>query len=293
MILCMPGHSFSLAAPEPSPTQALAYELALEGNHAAAAIEYRRLALSEIQPERRAGYYWAAAYEYGQAKKFDLASRMLDHFDENSQNLTAPALLLRGETAMRSGRTEEAEFYYQSVLNTTSNSATESSPPDLLLKSRMVAGRRLAQTLVARGNIQQAKEILTADPTDTSAVIKALDRYAQRHDKKPWIGGLLGMIPGLGYAYSDEYANGLRSLILNGLFIYAMVDTGQDEEWGAFAAIAFFEVTWYTGSIYGGIDAAHRYNKDRQDECLQAIDQVSGFSADLRQIPIVSLRFNF
>ena len=71
-------------------------------------------------------------------------------------------------------------------------------------------------------------------------------------------GGVLGLVPGLGYAYSGEYANAVRSLILNSLFIWGMVETADDDQWGLFALVTFGEFTWYSGSIYGGIDAAHR-----------------------------------
>ena len=57
--------------------------------------------------------------------------------------------------------------------------------------------------------------------------------------------------------------------------------------------ITFFEITWYTGSIYGGIDGAYRYNRNRLNDCLEAIDGKSGFFQDLKQIPIVSLKFEF
>ena len=73
----------------------------------------------------------------------------------------------------------------------------------------------------------------------------------------------MGLIPGFGYFYSGEYASGLRAILLNGLFIYGMIDTADKDEWGAFAVISFFEFTWYGGSIYGGIDAAYRYNRQR------------------------------
>ena len=41
--------------------------------------------------------------------------------------------------------------------------------------------------------------------------------FVTQHFKKPWLGGVLGLVPGLGYVYSGEYANAARSLILNGL----------------------------------------------------------------------------
>ena len=274
-------------------TQVLANELASEGNHRAAAVEYRRLALSEIEPEPRAGYHWAAAYEYVQAKDYDLASKMLDRVDEDSRNLTAPTLLLRGETAIRSGKTEEAAFYYQSILKARPDALSTIGQTNFYFKAKAAAARRLAHTQVAAGAICQAQQSLASAPADNSVTLKALDGYARGHDKKPWLGGLLGVVPGLGYAYSGEYANALRSLILNGIFIYAMADTGHHEEWGAFSVITFFEMTWYTGSIYGGVDAAHRCNQERMDECLKVLDQASGFSPDLRQIPLVSLQFEF
>ena len=101
------------------------------------------------------------------------------------------------------------------------------------------------------------------------------------------------MIPGLGYAYAGEYANAIRSLILNGLFIYGMTDTAEDEHWGAFSIITFFELTWYSGSIYGGIDASHRYNQKRLQASLQMIDDHSRFKPDLNQMPAVVLKYQF
>jgi len=295
----MPLVTLSLAllqatrAEETNAVPMLATELAVEGRHEAAAIEYRRLALSEPQGERRAGYYWAAAYEYVKERDFELASRMLDRVEENSQQLAAPTLLLRGEAAIRNKRPEEAAFYYQSVLGAKPEGTPDASQTNALLKARVAATRHLARALAESGNIAGTRDVLVGGSSDNSAGIAALDGYARGHDKKPWLGGLLGMVPGLGYAYSGEYGNGLRSLILNSLFIYAMADTADKDQWGAFSAITFFEITWYTGSIYGGVDAAYRHNRDRLNECLDTIDRDSGFSADLRQIPIVTLRFEF
>ena len=101
------------------------------------------------------------------------------------------------------------------------------------------------------------------------------------------------MIPGLGYAYSGEYANALRSVILNGIFIYAMVDTADREQWGAFTALTFFELTWYTGSIYGGIDSAHRYNREQQDAVTDAVRDEFQYELDLKALPTVNIEFTF
>jgi len=123
--------------------------------------------------------------------------------------------------------------------------------------------------------------------------MEALDRYEQGRDKSPKVGGFLGLVPGLGHLYAGEPGNALRSLLLNGLFIFAMADTAADEEWGAFAAVTFFELTWYTGSVYGGVDAAHRHNRNRLRACTKAVDGKSGFTLNTTQLPIVSLNIRF
>jgi len=273
-----------LADADRSATHQLAHELAGAGDNAASAIEYRRLALSAHTEEDRGGYYWAAAYQYRLGGEPALAGRMLDRAEDSARTLAVPVLLLRAETALDTGKPEEAEFYITTLFE------TETGKPagmDALL------ARRLARARLLAGNRDGAEEALRASPTPAGDELAALARHRKGRGRVPWVGGVLGTIPGLGYAYSGEFANAGRSLLLNGLFIYGMVHTAQREQWGAFAAISFFELTWYSGSIYGGVDAAHRYNRDRVTECADAIDGHAHFSADLTQIPLVTLSFEF
>ena len=100
-------------------------------------------------------------------------------------------------------------------------------------------------------------------------------------------------MPGLGYAYSGEYANAARSLILNGLFMWGMAETADDDLWGAFAVLTFAEFTWYSGSIYGGIDAAHRHNERRLDGAVAEIRGERRLQPDFSAVPLVALKFEF
>ncbi|NQT91924.1 MAG: hypothetical protein HQ559_04115, partial [Lentisphaerae bacterium] len=190
-------------------------------------------------------------------------------------------LLLRAETALEETKYKEASFYLQTVVEEEEGDAVA------------FASRRLARALLLRGDLDGAREALLIVQGDTSEELAAIEKYAARGNRIPWVGGVLGIIPGLGYLYSGEYSNAARSLLLNSIFIYAMTHTASEEQWGAFAALTFFELTWYTGSIYGGIDAAHRYNRDRLDRCLSAVDGKTSFSPVEAQIPIVSLSYEF
>jgi len=262
-------------------TKRLAMELAEKGEHEPAAIEYRRLALGTDDMSARSGYYWAAAYEYWRAGKPGLTVKMLDRTEEGSHDLGSQVLLLRAQAALEDDESEQAEFYLRTL--------TETDPG----ASEQYVARRLAQAMISQGDIAAARRALSDTTGADSLEAAALDRYERGWGRVPWVGGVLGIVPGLGYMYSGEYANGLRSLLLNGLFMYAMVHTAEREQWGAFAAVTFFELTWFTGSVYGGVDAAHRYNRDRLNDCIDSINGESAFEADLKQIPVVSLQFRF
>ena len=265
-----------------SVTRELAAELAKEGSHEAAALEYRRLALMSDGEADRAGYYWAAAHEYWRGGSHELAARMLDRVEDTSDTLKGESLVLRAEAALSAEQPELAKFYIESLL--------DSQPA---YSQKALACRRLARILISDGDVSGASQALQDSPSPHPQGLEALHRYEQGRDKSPKLGGFLGLVPGLGHLYAGEPRNALRSLLLNGLFIFAMADTANDEEWGAFAAVTFFELTWYTGSVYGGVDAAHRHNRNRLRACTKAVDGKSGVTVNTAQLPIVSLSIRF
>ena len=151
----------------------------------------------------------------------------------------------------------------------------------------------LGVCLQRAGDAAGARQALAGAPGDLDAARAAIDRHAARRDKRPWAGGVLGLVPGLGYAYSGEYANAVRSLILNSLFLWGMVETACDDDWAVFSALTFVELTWYTGSIYGGIDAAHRHNERRLDAATSDIRGGPRLQPDLARVPLIALQFTF
>ncbi len=264
-------------------TVRLALNLQDEGDHLLAAVEFRRMIDESTTGADKSAAALAAAHEYIKAKRLDTATQMLDLAEDLNAEHEYEALLLRGHIAEIKKRHREAKFYYESVLNGTTNS---------MLKS--IAGRSLAALhLSVVQDVGQARLALVESGTADDAALDAIELYSCGKDKKPVMGGILGIIPGLGYAYSGEYANCLRSLILNGLFIWGMIDTAENEEWGFFGVITFFELTWYSGSIYGGIDAAHRHNRDRLNECLVPLRTDTELELDRAELPLLSFRITF
>ena len=261
---------------------ALADRLSVEKDHAGAAVEYRRLAHASDLPTSRAAWHWAAALEYWRDGDNERAVLMLDKAESIDAGIAIPTLLLRGETALADGNFEQAIFYWQGF-----RAATPS--PD----AHRYATRNLAAALVAAGNAGQAYADLRTGDGSHAGGLRAIEEYRRGRDKSPMIGGLLGIIPGLGHIYSGEYGNAVRSMLLNGIFIAGMLYTADDEQWGAFAVVSFFELTWYSGSIYGGIDAAQRYNMERREACMGAIRDNARFEADTPSLPIINLNYKF
>lgn len=279
LLLC--GVTRITLAAEPSPPASLAVSLSGSGNHAGSALEFRRQALETTAEPAKSSLFWCAAHEYHQAGDYEIAEAMLDAVENSGTSLLPQAILLRGENSSASRDWHSSSFYFRSLASAGNTNMAR------------YAARRLAVAEMFRRQTPAARQALLAAGTDESIPLAALDRYEQGRDKRPWLGGLLGMVPGLGYAYSGEYANAGRSLILNALFIFGMVNTAENENWGAFTAISFFELTWYSGSIYGGVDAAHRHNEARRETCAGEIMHNTSFTPDYATLPALTIQFEF
>lgn len=91
------------------------------------------------------------------------------------------------------------------------------------------------------------------------------EKAGQARRCSPGVAGALGLIPGLGYAYTEHWQSAISALVLNGLFIYATAksfDQGRDGQ-GAFFGV--FALAWYSGSIFGSVKSAHRFNQVSDD----------------------------
>lgn len=257
-----------------SPRLRLALDFLDTGDGSAAALEFRRLAADEADPETRIHYYLGAADAYRTDGDWARMSKMLDHADEEQASLRAsiPYAWLRLRQAEGTEDWGNASLWAQSLAAAAADPSK--TPPESAARLREIALRTAAADALLADDPDEARRIAsTPDFAAAPLVFDALTHYGEGSDRSPTVGGLLGLVPGLGYAYSGEWGNAVRSLVLNGLFGWAVYQTAADEEWGLFAVATFFELTWYSGSVYGGIDAAYRYNRDRR---LDAAAEIRG-----------------
>ena len=263
-------------------TFTLARQLLEEQEYALSAVEFRRFSMETENPAKQSASYLFAGYAYLRDNNGTTASEMLDHAEDAGLESENEHILLSAETARLQHDPDTALYFYE-TLGDSGDAAYQT-----------FAHRRTAAIHLGRGDFEAARSQLEQSPSDETQRLDVLDAFVNGSNKSPAIGGLLGFIPGGGYWYSGEVANGFRSLILNSLFMFGMYQTADNEQWGAFAIITFFEITWYSGSIYGGIDAAQRYNQNRLDTALQGIEGNLSYQPDPEiVVPLFKLNVHF
>jgi hypothetical protein len=119
--------------------------------------------------------------------------------------------------------------------------------------------RRLMTYLLER-RYSEASEFCSGADFSAYRELIGQARSAFLYEKKPWLSALLGIIPGMGYVYSEEYATGIFAFLLLSadiIMTYFAFQT-HNEVIGYFTGVigGFF----YAGSIAGGYFAAQRFN---------------------------------
>jgi len=70
----------------------------------------------KTEAQARGGLFWVAAYEYTQARQWNLAPTLLDRAEDSDRELKPVALLLRAEVAAAGKNHVEAVYYLQSAV---------------------------------------------------------------------------------------------------------------------------------------------------------------------------------
>ena len=104
-------------------------------------------------------------------------------------------------------------------------------------------------------------------------VFQAMEGYRDIPQKSPSVAGTLAVIPGMGYLYCGRYQDALVSLVLNGGMMWAAYTAFDDDNPALGGLLALVGAGFYTGSIYGSISSAHKYNWDQTEAFVSGIRQ--------------------
>jgi TolA-binding protein len=95
--------------------------------------------------------------------------------------------------------------------------------------------------------------------------------------KSPALAGLMSaVVPGTGHFYTGRWRDGTVALLLNGAFLAAGLEAVSAGNEAAAGLLLFFEAAWYSGAIYGAVNAAQKYNLDLEERWLQGLERQHG-----------------
>lgn len=105
-----------------------------------------------------------------------------------------------------------------------------------------------------------------SDDADKVALDAFQEKYTQLPFKSPVVAGTLAaIVPGAGHLYVGRNRDAFAALLLNGLFIWGMVESFRKDETGVGVTLSIFEIGWYAGNIYSAVNSAHKYNRRLKD----------------------------
>jgi len=79
--------------------------------------------------------------------------------------------------------------------------------------------------------------------------------------KRPYLAGMLSVVPGLGQIYCGRYRDASLSVIVNGIIGWAAWESFDHDRPALGTLISFFGLGFYSGNIYGAINSAHKHNR--------------------------------
>ena len=172
------------------------------------------------------------------------------------------ALFLTGESYYKEGVYHKAEDFFDEVL--------ERHPSSSL---RNKALYRLGWTRMQEDRWREASEDFRQVETESPLYEKArrLSVESLKGENLPYkdpttAGVMAAVLPGLGHAYVSRYKDAVIAFLLNGLFIWATVESFNQDHNVLGGILAFFEVGWYSGNIYSAVNVTHKWNRKVRDD---------------------------
>jgi hypothetical protein len=255
-----------------------------EGDYFRAITEYKRFLFLHPADARSGRVQLQIGLSYQRGQQWDDARQTFEAIAQQHPDLEirAEAAYLIGETAFRQGRYAQAIADLRPVAERYGQTPIGERARYLLGWSYL----RARQWLEAS---QTFATIDTASPLFPSS--RALAEAAREGEhlprKSPALAGFMsGIIPGTGHFYTGRWRDGTVALLLNGAFLAAGIEAVSAGNEAAAALLLFFEAAWYSGAIYGAVNAAHKYNLDLEERWLQGLErQHSPSSRSLSRMP--------
>lgn len=198
--------------------------------------------------------------------------RVLHHYPDDKSS-SARALDGLGRAYASAGRWDEAAeaFGRLAALSPENTSAPVARGAALYRAGRYDEARAVlsqqegdeARALATLAWLREGGEALAA-PEGLDPTIVA--EHGELPRKSPTTAGFLSAaVPGAGHLYVDRPRDALTALLINGLFTWGAVRSAREDQWGLAGVLGAVELFWYSGTIVGAVNGAHKWN-EREEE---------------------------
>ncbi len=234
-----------------------------KGDHETAQVEFKRF-VHFFPGDPRVG---EAEFKTGMAlfhqKRFYDAARQFDAIirKEKTDRFSREAYFMQSRAFMEMGN----PGYAQTILHNFLKLAHDQKIRDRIYLD--LAGLHIqASRQAGTDELDQAQEFVekisqtNAEQFEKKQYMAFIRDARNVPEKKPFLAGLFSIIPGGGFLYCERYQDALVSFGLNAGLMLAAYTAFDDGNSALGGVIGFVEAGFYSGSIYGSVAAAHKYN---------------------------------
>lgn len=120
------------------------------------------------------------------------------------------------------------------------------------------------------GDVARARARFQGLPSPAARVLlERCDRLAELPSRSTIAAGLFSAaLPGAGQVYAGRIGDGLIAFVINGLLIGSTVAAALSEEEITAGVLGTVALGFYTGNVYGGVNAADRFNRRTRESFL-------------------------
>jgi TolA-binding protein len=242
------------------------------GDYFRAITEYKRFLFLHPTDLRAGRAQLQIGLSYQRGQQWEDARQTFESIAQQhpDADIRAEAAYLVGETSYRQGR------YLQAITDLRPVAERYGQTP-VGERARYLLGWSYLRARQWPEAAQTFETIDTASPWFPSSRTLAEAAREGEHlpRKSPVLAGLMSaVIPGTGHFYTGRFRDGTVALLLNGAFLAAGIEAVSAGNEAAAGLLLFFEAAWYSGTIYGAVNAAQKYNRDLEERWLQGLERL-------------------
>jgi outer membrane protein assembly factor BamD (BamD/ComL family) len=242
-----------------------------DGDYFRAITEYKRFLFLHPTDPRAGRVRLQVGLSYQRGQQWDDARQTFESIARQHPDaeIRAEAAYLVGETSFQQGR------YAQAIADLRPVAERYGQTP-VGERARYLLGWSYLRARQWPEASQTFESIGTTSPLFPSSRVLADAAREGEHlpRKSPALAGLMSaVIPGTGHFYTGRLRDGTIALLLNGAFLAAGIEAVSAGNEAAAGLLFFFEAAWYSGALYGAVNAAQKYNRDLEERWLQGLER--------------------